>query len=119
VLGRSEATIALKLGVPPPPDGPAKNEFCASEFHDSASVPAVVIGDPPTDNSVGTVIATLVTVPVGAAPLDALVTTPCAFTVIAEYVYEPAETPEVGRSALTSDRNAGVAGTPVVGPAKT
>ena len=88
--GRSAATMARKLGVPLEPFGEAKNLFCVCDVQESAIVPEVVIGDPPTVISVGAVTAMLVTVPVPA-----------------------------GRSFVTKALKAGAAAAPVVGPAQT
>ena len=54
-----------------------------------AKVPLVVTGLPVMVNPVGALNATLVTVPVGAAPLDAAVISPFALTVMLAYVNEP------------------------------
>src|SRR5262245_58529895 len=89
--GRSAVTRDRKLGCAAPPDvGPAHTVFALCVVLLIASVPLVVIGEPETENSAGTVWPTLVTVPVPA-----------------------------GRSAATSDLKVGVAAPPLVGPAKT
>ena len=62
-VGTSAATIARYAGTPDAPFGDAKNRFAASELRVTANVPLVVIGEPDTLSSEGTVIATLVTVP--------------------------------------------------------
>jgi hypothetical protein len=72
--------------IAPPEDGPAKIRLAVSVAHVTENVPAVVIGEPATDNSAGTVRATLVTVPVPAAPFDAAVIRPLLSTVIEESV---------------------------------
>jgi hypothetical protein len=60
--------------------------LAVSVAHVTASVPAVVTGEPETDNSVGTVSATLVTVPDPAEPFDAAVIRPLLSTVIEDSV---------------------------------
>jgi hypothetical protein len=64
--GKSAATNARNVGVAAPPDtGPANTVFAVWVSKLNANVPAVVIGEPETENSTpGTVRATLVTVPV-------------------------------------------------------
>ena len=66
-----------KLGVPGEPVvGPAKTLLALSLAQAPVRVPEVVTGLPDTLNSAGRLRATLVTVPVGAAPLEAAVITP-------------------------------------------
>ena len=71
--------------------------------NETANVPLVVTGDPVTLKNVGTVMATLVTVPVPADPELAAVIRPYASTVILDRVYEP------GVTAVVTKSNTGVA----------
>lgn len=60
--GRSAATNDLNVGVAAAPVvGPAHTVFAVSVAKDTAKVPLVVIGLPPTENMAGIVRATLVT----------------------------------------------------------
>ena len=91
--GRSAATRARNAGCAGAPlVGPAHTVLADSVALVIANVPEVVIGEPLMLNSVGTVMATLVTVPVPTPP---------------------------GMSARTSARKVGSATPPEVGPAQT
>jgi hypothetical protein len=82
--GKSAVTRARNVGAAATPVvGPAKTVFAVCVF--SANVKAGVVVAVATDDV--TILLMLpalneVTVPVGAAPLDAAVSWPCAFTVI-------------------------------------
>src|SRR6516225_6008495 len=98
VFGRSCATNERNVGVlAAPEEGPAHTVLavCVTSERVSASVPEVVIGDPPT---------------------EALNTLPGTVRVCATEVTVPVP---AGMSAATSARKAGAAGAPVVGPAHT
>ena len=60
-----------------------------------------------------------VTPPPGAEPLLAAVMRPVSSTVMEARVYEPAVTPDAGKSAVAKERNVGAAFAPVAGPANT
>lgn len=61
--GRSAATINRNVGAPAEPFGAAWKVFAVSDAKVTASVPAVVMGEPVRLRKLGRVMATLVTVP--------------------------------------------------------
>ena len=69
MTGISAETSDLNVGAAAPPEvGPANTKLALSLARDRASVPEVVMGDPEIDKKDGTVIATLVTVPLPPPP---------------------------------------------------
>ena len=76
-FGKSAPTSERKVGVAAlPVVGPAKTKLALSVDRLIASVPLPVIGEPLTENPVGTVRATLVTVPVVAGAHDGFALAP-------------------------------------------
>ena len=117
----SAATNARNVGAKAPPDvGPANTAFAVCVLKENVSAGVVVaVATEVVNKGLNAPALNDVTVPVGATPLAAAVINPSALTVMLAYVNEPTFTFTVGRSATTRARNAGIAATPVVGPAHT
>ena len=116
----SAGTTVLNVGCAAPPDvGPAQKVLADCVAFVTPRVPEVVIGDPDTENSAGTVMATEVTVP--PEPVRVIVppnaTTappvmPPAVLIVIEELAKFAFGMPVGRSATTKARKVGARAEP-------